>query len=75
VKSEPRLAIQVNCLLTLFRVIFANGLSHRFAWRDFACCNAVISVVPAAKEAVPGTSVVDVKKFTVLNSALHISAP
>jgi hypothetical protein len=48
-----RLAITVNCLLTLSLAVFANGLG---AWTDFAFWNVNISVVPAANEAVPGTS-------------------
>jgi hypothetical protein len=46
---EPPLAIMVHCRLTIFIVIFANGLDPR---TDFACWNAV----PAADGAVPGTS-------------------
>jgi hypothetical protein len=50
---DPRLAIKVDCLLTLFLVIFANMLGAR---TDFACWNAAIGVVTAANEAVPGRS-------------------
>jgi hypothetical protein len=62
--ADPRLAIKLNCLLTLFIVIFANGLGAR---TDFHCWNAVMSVVPAANKAVPGTS------SCVNQCLLHIS--
>jgi hypothetical protein len=42
---QPHLAIKVNWILTLFIT----------ARRDLACVNAVISAVPAANDAVPGT--------------------
>lgn len=45
--------MKVNCPLVLFIVIFENGQGPR---TDFASWNAVISVVPSAKEAVPGKS-------------------
>jgi len=43
--GHPHLAIKVKCLLTLFIT----------AMRDLACVNVVISAVPAANDAVPGT--------------------
>ena len=45
--------MKVPCLSVFFVVIFDNGLSPQ---TDFASWNAVISVVPSAKEAVPGKS-------------------
>ena len=47
---EPRLAIEVNCLLNHFLVNFANWLGVR---TDFVGMQSL--VVPAANEAVPGT--------------------
>lgn len=48
-----RLAIKVECLLTVVIVVFGNGLGARTT----ACWNADISgTVPAANEAVPGMS-------------------
>jgi hypothetical protein len=47
---EPRQAIEVNCLLNLFLVIFASWLGVR---TDFVGMQSL--VLPAANEAVPGT--------------------
>ena len=56
-------------LLALFVVIFANDLGIP---TDFACWNAVISVVqvPAVTEAVSGTSEVDVNKPTAKDNSV-----
>jgi len=49
---EPRLAIEVNCLITLFFVIFANWLGVR---TDFVGMQSLVILYLAANKAVPGT--------------------
>jgi hypothetical protein len=67
--AQPHLAINVNCLLTLFKLMFANGLRAR---TDLACLNALISVVPAANDAVPGTiECSECSKFTGNSSCIN----